>query len=340
MKSIVLAAPKMLCLTEVDLPPAPGMDTVQVRVHQVGVCGTDLHAFQGHQPFFTYPRILGHELAVEVLEIGPTEKQHTLRVGDRCCVRPYINCGKCGPCQRGFDNCCENMQVLGVHRDGGMCEVINVPLDKLHKSALPNDQLALVEMLSIGAHAVRRSQIRPGEYVLVVGVGPIGLGLCLFAQQMGASVIIADLSKQRLDFAQQQLGIEYRIGSGQDHAAQLRGIVGGDLPTVVFDATGNLQSMKNGLNYTGYGGRLVFVGLAEGEITLSDPEFHRRELTLLASRNATAEDFINVIAILESGQVNVTPWITDRTSPQQLIHDFPGWVRPGTNVLKSMLVFS
>jgi threonine dehydrogenase-like Zn-dependent dehydrogenase len=217
---------------------------------------------------------------------------------------------------------------------------MNVPLDKLHKSNLPNDQLALVEMFSIGAHAVRRAQVKPGEYVMVVGVGPIGLGLCLFAKQMGASVIIADLSERRLDFAQQQLGIPYRIDSRQDHPAQLKAIVGGDLPTVVFDATGNLQSMKSGLNYTGYGGRLVFVGLAEGEITLSDPEFHRRELTLLASRNATAEDFKTVIAGLESGQVDVTPWITHRTFPQQLIHDFPDWVRPETTAFKPMLVFS
>jgi threonine dehydrogenase-like Zn-dependent dehydrogenase len=220
-----------------------------------------------------------------------------------------------------------------------MCEVMNVPLDKLHKSNVPNDQLALVEMFSIGAHAVRRAQIKQGEYVLVVGVGPIGLGLSLFVQQLGASVIITDLSERRLDFAQQQLGIEYRINSRQDHVKQLQDIVGGELPTVVFDATGNLQSMKMGFNYTAYGGRLVFVGLAQGEITLSDPEFHRRELTLLASRNATAEDFKRVLTVLESGQVDVTPWITDRTSPQQLIHDFPGWVRPETSVFKPMLVF-
>jgi threonine dehydrogenase-like Zn-dependent dehydrogenase len=232
------------------------------------------------------------------------------------------------------------MQVLGVHRDGGMCEVMNVPLDKLHKSTLSNDQLALVEMLSIGAHAVRRAEITAGEYALVVGVGPIGLGLCLFAQQMGASVIIGDLSEQRLDFAQQQLGIEHRINNAQDRTQQLRAIVGGDLPTVVFDATGNLQSMREGLNYTGYGGRLVFVGLAQGEISLSDPDFHRRELTLLASRNATAEDFNKVITVLESGQLNVTPWITYRTSPQQLIKNFPSWVGPETNVFKPMLEFS
>ena len=180
MKSIVLTEPGKLELRDVPVPPPPGENEVQVRVRQVGICGTDLHAFQGHQPFFAYPRILGHELAVEIVEIGPAQATHGFKVGDHCCIQPYMNCGKCGACLRGNDNCCMNLQVIGVHRDGGMQELINVPIAKLHKALLKDDELAMVEMLCIGAHAVRRAQIVPGEFALVVGVGPIGLGAALF----------------------------------------------------------------------------------------------------------------------------------------------------------------
>ncbi len=339
MKSIILVEPGVLRLEDTPPPNAPGVDEVQVRIRQVGICGTDLHAFQGNQPFFKYPRILGHELAAEIVQIGPTQQSCTLLVGDRCCIQPYLNCGKCGACQRGFENCCEHMQVIGVHQDGGMQELINVPLDKVRKSNLDDDALALVEMLSIGAHAVRRAQIIPGEYVMVVGVGPIGLGVSLFAQQAGAQVIVADLSDQRLDFARRYLGIEHTIRAEQNLLERLNAIVPDSLPAVVFDATGSLQSMKQSFSYVAHGGRLVFVGLVNGDVTFSDPEFHRREITLLASRNATSQDFDQVMMLLDSAMVDVLPWITHRVSAQQLVQDFRHWVEPGANVVKAMMRF-
>ncbi len=339
MKSIVLIEPGKLVLQEISLPPAPGENEVQVRVRQVGICGTDLHAFQGHQPFFTYPRILGHELAVEVVEIGPTPLAHNFKVGDHGCIQPYLNCGHCGACLRGFDNCCMNLQVIGVHRDGGMRELINVPIDKLHKAPLKDDELALVEMLSIGAHAVRRAHVIPGEFALVVGVGPIGLGAALFAQQAGARVIVADVSEWRLGFAQQHLGIEYRIDAKDAPLEQLRAIIPNDMPSVVFDATGNSKSMHQSFQYTAHGGRLVFVGLFTGDITFNDPEFHRRELSLLASRNATALDFQTVLHLLETGRVDVTSWISRRASPEETVVEFADWIKPESHIIKAMLTF-
>ena len=266
MKSIILREPGRLELTNSSLPPLPGNDEIQVRVHRVGICGTDLHAFTGTQPFFNYPRILGHELALEVLEIGDTAIEHYLRVGDRCCLRPYLNCGKCSACLRGFDNCCVHMQVLGVHRDGGMQEFINVPIDKIHQSALiSNEELALVEMLSIGSHAVRRAAISPGEVVLVIGMGPIGLGVAQFARLAGAQVIAADVSDSRLAFASGQNGIVQCLDARQDIVEQLRAFNANDLPTVVFDATGNANSMMRSFDYVGHGGKLIFVGLVSGK---------------------------------------------------------------------------
>ncbi|MEP7290935.1 MAG: zinc-binding alcohol dehydrogenase family protein [Chloroflexota bacterium] len=340
MKTIILNKPGQLELIETVLPPRPGLNVVQARVRRVGICGTDLHAFRGVQPFFSYPRILGHELALEVLEIGASEVEHNLNIGDLCCLRPYLNCGMCGACLRGYGNCCVRMQVLGVHLDGGMSEVINIPIDKLHKSAaLSEEELALVEMLSIGCHAVRRAQVVPGETVMVIGMGPIGLGVALFAHLAGARVIAADISDARLAFAARQQGIEHTIDAKLDMLEQVNAILPHDLPTVIFDATGSAQSMMKSLGYTAHGGRVVFAGLVQGDLTFSDPEFHRRELSLLASRNATAEDFRQVISVLEAGRVDVRSWITHQVSPEQLVVDFASWLDPKQGVIKAMLHF-
>lgn len=339
MKSIVLVEPGKFRLENVDEPAAPARDEVQVRVLQVGICGTDLHAFEGKQPFFTYPRILGHELAVEVVELGPTDEDHNLKIGDRCCVQPYLNCGQCGACLRGYDNCCTKMQVFGVHCDGGMREIVNVPLKKLIKASHTNDELVLVEMLSIGAHAVRRAEVVSSDTVLVIGVGPIGLGVALSAMEAGAYVITADISQWRLDFANKSLGINDCINAKEDIQKQLRVITAHDLPTVVFDVTGNSKSMHNSFQFVAHGGRLVFVGLFPGDITFNDPDFHRRELTLFASRNANRQDFENVLQSLDKGCVDLSTWITHRVSPQSMIEEFTSWLNPSTNVIKAMMTF-
>jgi len=340
LKSIILTQPGHLELVHTPPPTFPGENEVQARVHRVGICGTDLHAFEGTQPFFSYPRILGHELALEVLAIGPTMLEHNLKIGDACALRPYLNCGKCSACLRGFENCCHHMQVLGVHQDGGMREIINVPLDKLHPSArLQNEELALVEMLSIGCHAVQRARIVSGETALVIGAGPIGLGVAQFAYLAGAHVIVMDISDSRLAFARETQGIEHVIDVKQDAFAQLEDIIPANLPTVVLDATGNAKSMMKAFDYVGHGGRLVFVGLFQGDVTFHDPDFHRRELTVLASRNATAYDFDQVINALEQRQIDVKRWITHSVSPEELVHDFSMWLDPAANTIKAMLNF-
>lgn len=340
MKAVVLQRPGAFELIDVPMPPPPGMDEVQVRVRRIGICGTDLHAFTETQPFFSYPRILGHELAVEVLEVGATSIEHQLVPNARACLRPYLNCGICGACRRGLSNCCSKMQVLGVHRDGGMREVMNVPVNTLHiTEKLADDELALVEMFSIGAHAVRRAQIVPGEIALVIGSGPIGLGVAQFAHLAQATVIAMDVSDARLNFARRQPGIAHVIDAKQDVHEQLKAIIPDDLPTVVFDATGNQKSMTNSFEYVAHGGRLVFVGLFQGNITFSDPEFHRRELSLLASRNATAHDFDAVITALERGQVEVKSLITHRVSVEEMVEQFSNWLDPANGVMKALVHF-
>ena len=154
MKTIILNEPGSFTLTETEHPGNPGPGQALLKVHRVGICGTDLHAYRGRQPYFTYPRILGHELGVEIVALGAETEHLGLSIGDACAVEAYLNCGKCSACRRGRTNCCSSLQTLGVHTDGGMQEYYLLPADKLVKSTLPYDQLATVEMLSIGAHAV------------------------------------------------------------------------------------------------------------------------------------------------------------------------------------------
>ncbi len=339
MKTITLNTPGHFTLSDTPAPTTAGPGEALVRVRRVGICGTDLHAFRGRQPFFTYPRILGHELGVEIVELGQSDQPHQLTVGDICAVEPYLNCGVCSACRRGKTNCCTKLQVLGVHTDGGMREYITVPIHKLHKAeGATVEQLAVVEMLCIGAHAVRRAQLEPGEQVLVIGAGPIGLGTAAFAQLAGAEVTMLEMNDRRVEFCQRHLGINNFVTPGEDVPQQLVRLVG-DAPTTVFDATGNVNAMKQAFYYPAHGGKLVFVGLVQDDITFHDPYFHSHELTLYATRNATAADFAHVVDALNGGKINLNPWLTHQASPEEMIEVFPMWLDPATGVVKAMLTF-
>lgn len=198
MKTIVLEQPGSLTLSETEMPAARQEHAV-LRIRRIGICGTDYHAFNGNQPFFTYPRILGHELSGEIVSIESAAS--SFKPGDQVSVIPYLVCGTCIACRSDKTNCCTSLQVLGVHTDGGMREYLSVPAANLIAvNGLDLDQAAIIEPLSIGAHAVRRAGLQPGESVLVIGGGPIGLGVMAFAKQQGAKVIAMDINQERLDF--------------------------------------------------------------------------------------------------------------------------------------------
>jgi 2-desacetyl-2-hydroxyethyl bacteriochlorophyllide A dehydrogenase len=338
MKTIRLEEPGRLALLSTQAPPASiQAEETLVRVHRVGVCGTDIHAFNGRQPFFSYPRILGHELGVEVVAVGSSTKN--VKPGDRCSVEPYLNCTWCIACRRGKPNCCVNLKVLGVHTDGGMRETLVVPSRNLHPSErLTLDQLALVETLGIGCHAVDRAGVEAGEFALVIGAGPIGLAVVQFAIEAGTQVIVLDINQKRLEFCREQLGVPHVINAAsKDPLQALKQITSGDLPTVVFDATGNPQSMMGAFEYPAHGGRLTFVGLFPGDVTFNDPNFHRRELALLASRNARPGDFARIIDLVETGRIDTAAWITHRASFADAVTEFPRWTKPEAGVIKAMI---
>ena len=338
MKAIQLKEPGRFEQIAIDEPHKPGPGEALVRVHRVGICGTDISGYLGKMPFYSYPRIPGHELGIEVLEVGADVSN--VRPGDRCSVEPYMNCGRCFACRRGGCNCCENLQVLGVHTDGGLRPRFLVPARKLHPSAkLTLDQLALVETLGIGCHAVNRGTPTADDNVLVVGAGPIGLSVVEFVKLTGATITVLDLNQQRLDFCKTTMGVPHTIRTTADGSElkQLEQITDGALPTLVIDATGNPKAMSNAFNYVGHTGRLVFVGIVTTEISVPDPLLHAREMTLFASRNAMPKDFTRIINLIETGKIDTRPWITHRTNFASIIGEFPGFTKPETGVIKAMV---
>jgi 2-desacetyl-2-hydroxyethyl bacteriochlorophyllide A dehydrogenase len=338
MKAILLEKPEHFVTTDIEEPRRPGAGEALVQVHRVGICGTDISGYLGKMPFFSYPRIPGHELGVEVIETG--EGVSHVSAGAQCSVEPYMNCQNCFPCRRGNGNCCENLQVLGVHTDGGLRPRFIVPARKLHPSGnLSLDQLALVETLAIGCHAVCRGNPQPDESVLVIGAGPIGLATIEFVKLSGARTIVLDLNQQRLDFCRDRMKVDHVIrltGDGSE-AEALKALTGGTLPNVVIDATGNHRSMAHALNYAAFTGRVVYVGITTAEISFGHPLMHRRELTLLASRNALPDDFRRIIQLIEEERIDTRPWITHRTSFGDLIENFPAYTKPETGVIKAIV---
>ncbi|MGF7082865.1 zinc-binding alcohol dehydrogenase family protein [Mucilaginibacter sp. UYCu711] len=335
MKVLVCTEPGNLSYTTKEIPQLQPGHTL-LKIKRIGICGTDLHAFDGTQPYFTYPRILGHELAAEIVA---SEGSNDFKAGNQVTVIPYLNCGKCLACRSGKTNCCSAIQVLGVHTNGGMAEYIQVPTRLLlHSQGLSLDELALVEPLAIGAHGVRRADVKKGEYVLVIGAGPIGLGAMEFARIAGGKVIALDINPQRLAFCKDRLKVDHTINAlTDDVTARLQEITGGDMPTVVIDATGNQKAINNAFQYMAHGARFVLIGLQKGEISFSHPEFHKREATLMSSRNATREDFDLVMSAMKNKLVDPANYITHRVSFDDVATEFKSWLDPANGVIKCMV---
>ncbi|MCS0670602.1 zinc-binding alcohol dehydrogenase family protein [Cytobacillus firmus] len=335
MKSIVCEQPDQFRLMEGE-KPIPKDGEALIRVRRIGICGTDIHAFGGNQPYFTYPRILGHELSGHIESIP--ENPLGFKAGDQVSIIPYMECGKCIACRNGKTNCCTDMKVLGVHIDGGMSEWVAVPFDHLVKTeGLTLDQAAMIEPLSIGAHAVRRAAIQKDEFALVIGAGPIGLGVMAIAKEQGAKVIAMDMNNERLEFARKWANVDYTLNVLDHPHEKLADWTNGEMPTVVFDATGNARSMMDAFHYPAHGGRLVYVGLVKSDISFSDSDFHKRELTLMGSRNATREDFDYVVNFVRTGKVDLDSYITHRSSFSEMIEQFEGWLSPEAKVIKAIV---
>lgn len=307
-----------------------------VKIKRIGICGTDLHAFEGMQPYFQYPRILGHELSAEIVQCTPGKG---FRPGDTVTIMPYFYCAKCYACRTGKTNCCVNLKVAGVHTDGGFAEYYSVPeFALLHSRGLTHDELALTEPFAIGAHGITRASVQPGETVLISGAGPIGLSLVAFVKLAGANVIVMDVNNFRLDFCKKHLLADHIINVQDENAdQQFEDLTSGDLAPVVIDATGNINAINNAFRYMAHGGRYVLVGLQKENISFSHPDFHKKEGTLLSSRNATKKDFEYVIEHVVSKKIDPLQFITHRASFYNVKDDFPKWIDPENRVIKAIV---
>jgi len=339
MNAWVLEEPRRWRLADVAEPPPPGDGEAVIRVRAPWGCGTDVGGYLGKMPFFSYPRIPGHELGVEVVAVGAGVAN--VRPGDRCCVEPYINCQDCFSCRRGLTNCCEHHRTLGVHCDGGLRPLFTVPARKLHPApGLAPEQCALVETLAIGCHAIDRARAVAGETVLVIGAGPIGLSAVVFARLAGCRVIVVDVAASRLAFVRERLGIPDTLPAGgtEATAAALRELTAGRGCEVVIDATGSPASMAAALEYCAFGGRLVYVGITQSEIAFPHaPILHRRELSILASRNALSRDFTRIIGLVDEGRIDTRPWITHQVAFADVGTAFPRLIEPGSGMVKAVV---
>lgn len=340
MQAIQFTAPRQISLVDLPEPVTPGPGEALVRTHRMGICGTDLACYLGKFPFFAYPRTPGHELGLEVVAVAGDVDN--VRPGDKCSLEPYVNDPSSPTSLKGFPNCCPGVQVIGVHCNGGLRKgIFAVPARKLHVgNDLSYDQLALVETLAIGFHAVQRGNPQPGETVLVVGAGPIGLACLEFLKLMDVKAIAMDMVEGRLEFCRKNLGIQHTVRYEPEgsHLAVLEELTGGKLADVIIDATGNPHSMSTCFDYAAFTGRVVYVGITTSELTFAHaPVFHRRELTLLASRNAMPADFEHIIRLIGEGKINTSPWITHRIGFDQVADGFSRFTDPSLGAIKAMI---
>lgn len=338
MKTLVVAEPRSMVWQQ-RTRPTPAAHEVLIKPITAGICGTDIHAWAGNQPFFSYPRVLGHELCGEVVALGAEASGFT--PGQRVALIPYVACQQCDACQSGKTNCCENISVIGVHQDGGFCELLSVPqTNLLAVDDVAPEAAALIEPFAISAHAVRRAAVMPDEQVLVVGAGPIGLGVAAIAAATGAQVVVADTSEQRRAHVAQQLGLATINPLDADFDAALRAQFGGRLAAKVIDATGSPAAMNGAVKLIRHGGTIVFVGLHKGDLVIPDTEFHKKEATLLGSRNATREDFDNVCALMANGQLRANMMLNRHYDFSTLAETFESEVINNRALIKGVIHFA
>lgn len=303
MKAMLLKDPFNMVYIDKE-KPVPGHAEALLKIRAVGICGTDIHAYTGKQPFFNYPRILGHEICAEVAEVDSACESIT--IGQRVSVIPCDPCYSCFACREGRTNCCESASLFGVHKDGAFQEYLSVPEKNLVvvPDELSDSTVALIEPFAIGAHAIARVGVKQSDDVLVIGAGPIGIGIAAIAKEYGANVVVADVQASRRKHIETVLKLKTVNPLDEGFSDDLKSSFNNMYPQTVIDVTGNPQSMNNSINFLRHAGKLEFVGLFIGELCIDDVEFHKRETTLFSSRNATRDDFNEVIRLFQKGALS------------------------------------
>ena len=316
-------------LRDAPVPEVAPEGWALVDIAAVGLCGTDYHIFAGKHPYLVYPRVIGHELSGRLVAAAGG-----MDAGSLVVINPYLSCGTCRACRRGKPNCCTRIEVLGVHRDGGLCGRIAVPVGNLYPAeGLSETEAAMVEFLAIGAHAVARSGIQPGDRVLVTGAGPIGIGTAIFARLEGAEVHLLDLSRQRLDMAGQKFGFTHLHDDGT-------AILQGDLADgfdLIFDATGTAAAIEAGFPLLAHGSTYVLVSVVKDRISFEDAEFHKRETRIVGSRNALKADFERVMAAIRDRRIDTAALLSTEFPLAELATRFAALAEDREGLIKAVV---
>ena len=312
MKTVLLKKPGEIQISQLETPSRLPKE-VLIKVRSAGICGSDIGAYRGVNPLVSYPRIIGHEIAGEVLEVPEDEIE--LMPGDRVLLEPYVYCGHCYPCSIGHTNCCENLTVRGVHIEGGMAEVISHPRHLLHKvpDNIPWELVPLAEPLVISMHAVKQCELKAGEHVVITGAGQIGLLAAQYALTLGAIPIVIDPVDERLALAR-SLGVPYTFSPvTSDVLAEIKAITKDRMSEAAIEASGDARAIRGTIDYVSYAGRIAFVGWAKNDISLPTTLIMKKELTIRGSRNSVGQ-FPESLRLISEGKVNVAALLTKTVS--------------------------
>lgn len=338
MKAIQFAAPGKVEVIEMAAPQLAEGD-VLLKIHFIGICGTDLSTFRGANPLVGYPVIPGHEISAEVVEVGSEVPRH-IKKGALVTANPYTNCGKCPSCKRRRYNACQYNETMGVQRHGAMREFLVLPWEKLLiNDKLSQEQLALVEPLSVGFHSVARGKVTDIDTVMVLGCGMIGAGAIIRAALRGARVIAVDLDDAKLAIAK-KLGAQYTINAGkEDLHGYLASLTGGSGPDVVIEAVGSPVTYVTAIEEVAFTGRVVYIGYAKNEVAFSTKLFVQKELDIHGSRNALPEDFIAVMNYMEKGNLPLDLLITKKLRLDEVAGAMQYWSEHPGEVFKLFIDF-
>jgi 2-desacetyl-2-hydroxyethyl bacteriochlorophyllide A dehydrogenase len=325
MKQVTLIKPYEFEERDVEIPILKKGELL-VQIKNIGICGTDIHAFHGNQPYFTYPRVLGHELSGIIVDAKIENKS---LLGKPVSVLPYLSCGKCNSCLKGKTNCCANLHVMGVHVDGGFREYVSVPVDNIMVGREETDleHLSMVEPLSISYHGIMRADILENNWVIIFGAGPIGIGALMFAKSKTNNIILIDINQNRITYCKSILGIEHSFnGNDETLFEEIKELTNGHFADIVIDATGNKKSIQQQLRFLGHGGKWILIGLQREDLHINHPEFHKREATLMSSRNATKHDFKQVMDKIDNKEIDPALLITHTLDFEEVVNSFSSFI--------------
>ncbi|MDX2444337.1 MAG: zinc-binding alcohol dehydrogenase family protein [Bacteroidales bacterium] len=336
MKSLLIAKPGKIEIVDRPIPDV-GPEEILLKIKYVGFCGSDLSTYLGKNPMVSYPRVPGHEVAATIEEIGKEVPKQFLR-GQKATVIPYTNCGDCPACKNGRDNACRDNETLGVQRDGAMSSFLAVPWQKVViEDKLSFKELALIEPLTVGFHAINRAQVNKNDLVMVLGCGMIGMGAIIGALQREATVIAVDIDNQKIELAK-KVGAQYAINSKTEDlstALANNDFISG--PNVVIEAVGNPITYKAAIEIVTFTGRVVCIGYAKEDIPLSTKLWVQKELDIRGSRNAAPQDFDAVIEYMRQGEFPYNEFITKIIHPEEAGGAVAIWAENPGPVFKILL---